>query len=98
MADFGSRLCGNPERSATPFYRSKTTFPIHAIIPITIFDFLARCFLENRSLDWRRINKMSTPNSTVVFVLCQSVPHLALRVLLLSPRERIEVWENTLNK
>ena len=62
MTDFGSRLCGNAERTATPLCGSKTTFAIHAIIPMTTFDFLARCFLENRGLDWRRIKKMSTPN------------------------------------
>jgi hypothetical protein len=45
MTHFGSRLCGNAERTATPLCQSKTTFAIHAIIPMTLFDFSAQVFL-----------------------------------------------------
>lgn len=84
MADFRSRLCGNPEQTAMSLCGSKTTFAIHAIIPMTMFDFLPRCFLENPSLDWRRINKMSHPEPDAVLVLCQSVP-LTCRCAFSSP-------------
>jgi hypothetical protein len=41
MADFESRVCGNEERSATVLCESKRVFTTYAIIPISVFDFLA---------------------------------------------------------
>jgi hypothetical protein len=53
--------------------------------------------LENQVWIGDESNKMSTTKLDGSFVLCQSVPHLALRILL-SPRWRIEGRANALNK
>lgn len=110
MTDFGSRLCGNAERTATPFCRSKTTFAIHAIIPMTIFDFSGQVFLGKPKPGLETNQQDAHPKLNVVFGLCQSVPHLALRLLICrpglgcfaacvtAPRERIEVKANAPNK
>jgi hypothetical protein len=67
-----------------PLCGSKTTFAIHAIIPMTIFDFLARCFLEDRFV--LETNQQDVHPQLAGGVCSLPVsPSPALRVLLLSP-------------
>jgi len=61
---------------------------------MTRFDYLARFFLGNRSLDWRQIRYPLQLNGSVCSLPVSPSP---LRVLL-SPREKIEVRVNALNK